>query len=106
MSVVKAQVVQLVITNPYTPEQNGCAERTNRTVVELARKMMVAHNIPKFLCAESVNTAVHVLNRTGPSQVVGKSPYEAFTGKSAWIKKLHAFGAMCFVHVPKEKRKK
>jgi IS30 family transposase len=28
--------VTLAITNPYTPQQNGCAERTNKTVVELA----------------------------------------------------------------------
>ena len=105
-SILKAQGIQLVITNPYTPEQNGCAERTNRTVVDLARTMMMARNMPKFLWAEAVSTAVYVLNRTGPSQVVGKSPYEAFMGKHARIEKLHAFGATCYVHVPKEKRKK
>ncbi|XP_029156132.1 uncharacterized protein LOC114928935 [Nylanderia fulva] len=76
-------------------------ERTNRTVVKLARTMMLARNMPKFLWAEAVNTAVHVLNRTGPSQVVGKSPYEAFTGKNARLEKLHAFGATCLCMFPR-----
>lgn len=54
--------VTLAITNPYTPQQNGCAERTNRTVVDLARIMLLAKNLPKILWAEAVNAAVYTLN--------------------------------------------
>jgi len=68
-SILKTQGVQLVITNPYTPEQNGCVEKTNRTVVDLARTMMVTRNMPNFLWTEAVNTAVYVLKHTGPSQM-------------------------------------
>lgn len=28
------------LTAPYTPEQNGIAERKNRTIVEMARSML------------------------------------------------------------------
>ena len=98
--------ITLAITNPYTPQQNGCAERTNRTVVELARTMLLAKNLPKFLWAEAVNAAVYTLNRTGPSSVNGKTPYELFTGKNIHLEKFHVFGIGCYVHIPKEKRKK
>lgn len=46
---LKINGVTLVVTNSYTPEQNGCAERTNRTVVELARTMLLSKNLPKNL---------------------------------------------------------
>lgn len=56
--------------------------------------------------AEAVNSAVYTLNRTGPSSVDGKTPYELFTGKSVHLSKLHIFGTGCFVHVPKVEWKK
>lgn len=34
----------MCVTNPYTPQQNGCAERTNKTVVDLARTMFLSKN--------------------------------------------------------------
>ena len=62
-------VKQRLIT-PYTPQQNGCAERDNRTLVEAARAMLYAHsNLPKWLWAELVNTAAYIMNRTGVSAV-------------------------------------
>lgn len=98
--------VTLAITNSYTPEQNGCAERSNRTVVELVRTMRLSKNLPKFMWAETVNTAVYILNRTGPNQVENKTPYELFIGKSVLVKNLRVFGTPCFVHVSKIRRKK
>ncbi|UYV78997.1 hypothetical protein LAZ67_17000580, partial [Cordylochernes scorpioides] len=64
------------ITMPYTPQQNGSAERENRTLIEAARSMIYAKNMSLKLWAEAVNTATYVLNRTGPSQIEGKTPYE------------------------------
>lgn len=103
---MKTNGIKLIITNSYTPEQNGCAERSNRTVVEAARTMLLAKNLPKILWAEAVNTAVLVLNHTGPGCVEEKSPYELFTGKSSNLKILHVFRIGCYVHIPKEQRKK
>lgn len=56
-------------TVPYTPEQNGCCERENRTVMEAARTMLHARDLMQQLWAEAVNMAVYVLNRTGTSTV-------------------------------------
>lgn len=54
---------------PYTPEQNGAAERENRTLVEAARTMLHAKELPERLWAEATNAAAYVINRTGPSSV-------------------------------------
>ncbi|GFX77432.1 retrovirus-related Pol polyprotein from transposon TNT 1-94 [Trichonephila clavipes] len=78
---------------PYMPEQNGAAECENRTIVECARSLIHATNLPLKLWAEAVNMSVYVLNRTGPTSVKDKSPYELwFPQKVISINHLHVFG--------------
>ena len=91
---------------PYCPEQNGSAERENRTLVECARTMIHAKDLPTKLWAEAVNTAAYIINRTGPTPSVGKTPYELFHRRRASINHIRVFGTECFVYVPKQKRKK
>jgi len=49
-------------TTPYTLEQNGVAERKNRTIVDAIRTMLHDKKLPKFLWAEVANTAAYVQN--------------------------------------------
>lgn len=94
-------------TAPYNPQQNGRAERDNRTIVECARTMLQAKKLPKFLWAEAVNTAIYTLNRTGHSRLDGgKTPYELWTGKKPDLSHIRIFGSEAFVHVPKMFTKK
>lgn len=93
-------------TVPYTPEQNGRAEREMRTIVESARTMLHASKLNMNLWAEAVNTAVYVLNRSGTSSVKGKTPYELWFNKKPVVKYFRVFGADAYTHVPKEKRQK
>lgn len=93
-------------TVAYTPEQNGRAERENRTLVEAARSMMLAKGVPKKLWAEAVNTAAYVLNRVKKEEPNNKSPYELWHGKQASIRHLKVFGTKVYVHIPKQKRLK
>lgn len=51
------------VTAPFTPEQNGKAERDNRTIVECARTLLHAKNLPKIMWAEATAYAVYILNR-------------------------------------------
>ncbi|GJU88497.1 putative ribonuclease H-like domain-containing protein [Tanacetum coccineum] len=46
-----------------TPQQNGVAERKNRTLIEAARTMLADYFLPNLFLAEGVNTALNVLNR-------------------------------------------
>ncbi|GJX26110.1 putative ribonuclease H-like domain-containing protein [Tanacetum coccineum] len=61
-------------SNPRTPQQNGVAERKNRTLIEAARTMLADSLLPTMFWAEAVNTACYVLNR--------RHPLEKFDGKS------------------------
>ncbi|UYV81386.1 hypothetical protein LAZ67_20001014 [Cordylochernes scorpioides] len=78
----------------------------NRTLIEAARSMIYAKNMSLKLWAEAVNTATYVLNRTGPTQIEGKTPYELWFDKKPAVDHLRIFGTECFVHVPDEKRRK
>ena len=49
-------------TTAYTLEQNGVAERKNRTIVEAARAMLCDQDLPKFLWGEAANTIVYIQN--------------------------------------------
>jgi hypothetical protein len=93
------------LTCPYTPEQNGVAERLNRTLLEKARAMIKDAGLSSELWAEAVNTANFVKNRT-LSRTHGKTPFEVLTGDKPSISNLKVFGCPCYVHVPALKRKK
>ena len=90
----------------YTPEQNGCSERENRTIVEMARTMIHSRNLDVKYWAEAVNTAVFILNRTLPHNDNKLTPYELWFGKPYNIDFCRVFGTKAFCHVPKEKRLK
>lgn len=94
------------LTMPYTPEQNGCSERENRTLVEAARTVMNSGSFEQRLWAELVNAVAYVLNRTGPSRTENKAPYELWHGKKPKISHLRILGCTAYVHVPKQKRRK
>ena len=106
-SVLNSKGIKHSLNIAYTPQQNGIAERDNRIIVEAARSMIYSKSeLPLFLWAEAMNTAVCVINRTGPTKQLGKTPYELWYGKTANIDNLKIFGTKCFIHIPDEKRKK
>ncbi|GJY77477.1 putative ribonuclease H-like domain-containing protein [Tanacetum coccineum] len=64
-----------------TPQQNGVAERKNRTLIEAARTMLADSKLPTTFWAEVVNTACYVQNRVLIIKPHNKTPYELFLGK-------------------------
>ncbi|KAM2288348.1 hypothetical protein ACFXTI_029233 [Malus domestica] len=65
------------LTVSYTPQQNGVAERKNRTIVEMAKAMLHDKGIPQYLWGEAVNTAVYLMNKHPTMAVEDKTPFEA-----------------------------
>ncbi|GJV47176.1 putative ribonuclease H-like domain-containing protein [Tanacetum coccineum] len=63
-----------------TPQQNGVAERKNRTLIEAARTMLANSLLPIQFWAEAVNTACFVLNRVLVTKPQMKTPYEILMG--------------------------
>lgn len=98
--------IQLETAAPYTPQQNGRSERDMRTIVESARSMIYSRELPLYLWAEAVNTAVYILNRTPTTQAPNSTPHELWTGKSASLNHLKIFGSEAYMHVPDKLRKK
>ncbi|GJX80725.1 putative ribonuclease H-like domain-containing protein [Tanacetum coccineum] len=75
-----------------TPQQNGVAERKNRTLIEAARTMLANSLLPIPFWAEVVNTACYVLNRVLVTKPQNKTPYELLIGNSPSISFMKPFG--------------
>jgi hypothetical protein len=88
----------------YTPQQNGYIECDNRTIMESARSMIYAKNMPKHLWAEAVNTAVYLLNRTTNKQLENLTSLERYYGTKPDIRHYKVFGSYSYVFVNKEVR--
>ncbi len=84
-------------TAPYSPSQNGVAERFNRTLLELARAMIIEKNLPTFLWDEAVAHAAYLRDRAPTRALNGKTPYEAWTGNKPNIAHLREFGCDVWV---------
>jgi hypothetical protein len=65
---------------PYTPEQNGVAERKNRTLIEMARTMFGEYKTSDQFWAEAINMACHATNRLYLDNLLKKMSYELLTG--------------------------
>ncbi|KAJ9556214.1 hypothetical protein OSB04_010828 [Centaurea solstitialis] len=82
---------------PRTPQQNGVAERRNRTLIEAARTMLADSKLPITFWVEAVNTACYVQNRVLIVKSKGKTPYELFEKRKPYIGFLQPFGCPCTI---------
>ncbi|GKC14022.1 putative ribonuclease H-like domain-containing protein, partial [Tanacetum coccineum] len=64
-----------------TPQQNGVAERKNKTLIEAAKTMLADSKLPTIVWAEAVNTTCYVHNRVLVIKPHNKTHYELFNGK-------------------------
>ena len=62
-----------------SPNQNGVAERRNRTLMDMVRSMSSNSYFPHFVWTKALKTSVYILNRV-PTKVVQKTPFELFKG--------------------------
>ncbi|GJZ06545.1 retrovirus-related pol polyprotein from transposon TNT 1-94 [Tanacetum coccineum] len=75
-----------------TPQQNGVAERRNRTLIEAARTMLADSKLPTTFWAEAVNTACYVQNRVLVVKPHNKTSYELFHGRTPTLSFMIPFG--------------
>ncbi|GKD07463.1 putative ribonuclease H-like domain-containing protein [Tanacetum coccineum] len=75
-----------------TPQQNGVAERRNRTLIEAARTMLADSKLPTTFWAKAVNTACYVQNRVLIVKPHNKTPYELFHGRTPTLSFMRPFG--------------
>eukprot|EP00253_Pinus_taeda_P035879 PITA_35879 len=92
-------------TVPYTPQQNGVAERKNRTLKEMANCMLQSKELSLNYWAEAVNCANYILNRTPTKALKNITPEEAWSSIKPDVSHFHVFGSEAWAHIPDEKRK-
>jgi transposase InsO family protein len=91
------QGIEIQTTAPYSPAQNGIAERMNRTLVELARAMINAHGLPEFLWELAVAHAAYLRNRAFSSPLADHTPYEIWHNNKPNVAHLREFGAPVWI---------
>ena len=69
------------MSTPYNPQQNGVAERKNRTIMKVARAMLHDQDLPMHLWVEAARTTVYVKNHTPHRVLENKNPEEVFSRK-------------------------
>ena len=92
-------------TAPYTPQQNGVAERKNRTLREMINSMLNSSGLPHNLWGEALLTANFILNRI-PFKNSNKSSYEVWKGRLPSYKMIKIWGCLAKVLIPLPKRTK
>jgi hypothetical protein len=86
---------QLTISN--TPQQNGVAERRNRTLLDTVTSMMTQANLPISFWGDALLTAAYILNCV-PSQSISSTPYELWKDEKPNLEHLCPLGSAGFVH--------
>lgn len=106
-SYLSSRGIQHQVTARHSPQQNGVAERYNRTVCEAARALIVQSDLPKTFWAEAISTAVYVRNRV-PTRAFQQltTPYETWTNTKPDIGNLRVFGCLAYAHIPDQLRRK
>ena len=102
-SVLLENKIQQQLTAPYSPHQNGKAERTWRTLFEMARCLLSQSGLPKSLWTYAVMAAAYIRNRCYHKSI-DCTPYEKVTGRKPNIANMKPFGSVCYALVQNPKK--
>ena len=103
---LKSEGVRHERTIPKCPEQNGTAERLNRTLIEMVRAMLADSKLDKCFWAEALSTAVYLHNQCPTRPIELMTPYEALLGERPKVDHLRIFGGTAFSFIPSDERRK
>ena len=94
------------MNTPYDLQQNGVAERKNRTIMEVARETLHDQDLPMHLWEEATRTTMYVQNHTPHRVLKNKNLEKVFSVKKPEASHLIIFGYPVYIHTSKEKRTK
>ncbi|GJS01455.1 retrovirus-related pol polyprotein from transposon TNT 1-94 [Tanacetum coccineum] len=92
-------------TAPYSPQQNGIAERKNRTLKEMVTAMLISSGMSQDMWGEAILTATYLLNKI-PRKEKEETPYELWMGRKPSYQYLRVWGCLAKVAVPTPKAQK
>ncbi|CAA9993488.1 unnamed protein product [Nesidiocoris tenuis] len=93
---LQAHGISRRLTIPHTPQQNGVAERENRSLVEMARCLMVQAKLPPSFWGEAIYTANYIRNRCPSKGIDGETPFKLWKGKEPSVHHFRSFGCNVF----------
>jgi transposase InsO family protein len=102
----KSARIRKEITIPHNPQQNGVAERKNRSVEETVKAIMNDQGLSMYLWGEATMTTIYVQNRSAHCILKDMTREESFSGKKPNVEHLRIFGCPVYIHIRKDKRKK
>ena len=82
-----------------SPQQNGLAERFNRTSLERVRCMLLRAYLPKTFWAETVATATYLTNRCLSTTLDMETPEEIWSNHPPKLDQLKVFGCVAYAHI-------
>ncbi|GJV76738.1 retrotransposon protein, putative, ty1-copia subclass [Tanacetum coccineum] len=80
------------------PQQNGVAERMNRTLMDKVRCLLIQSGLPKTFWAEATCTAAYLINRSPSTAIEKKTPMEMWSGHPSDYGMLRIFGCVAYPH--------
>ncbi|KAG8496510.1 hypothetical protein CXB51_008987 [Gossypium anomalum] len=95
----KSEGIMRHLTVCHTPQQNGIAERMNRTIMEKVRCMLSNANLPKSFWAEAAFTVCFLINRSPSVAIEKKTPQEVWSGNPANYSDLKIFWCPAYANV-------
>ncbi|GFU75339.1 retrovirus-related Pol polyprotein from transposon TNT 1-94 [Trichonephila clavipes] len=93
------------VTNSYTPEMNGVAERFNLTALDGIKTLLKSSEVPHKLWGEALLCFTYAWNRICHKDS-NKTPFEKYSGRKPSVLHLKPFGCLAYAGVPKQIRKK
>jgi hypothetical protein len=93
---LKQEGIRHELTVEYTPQQNGVAERKNRSLVETARCLMIQSGLSASFWAEGILTANHIRNRCPSRSLGGEIPFKMWTRRTPIVSYFRKFGTTAF----------
>ena len=90
-------------TTAGTPQQNGLAERFNRTILERVRCMLTSAGLKKVFWAEAVSTTTYLISRCPLIALHMKTPKKVWLGHPPNLDKPRVFGCIAYAHIRQDK---
>ncbi|RMX62726.1 hypothetical protein DD238_007958 [Peronospora effusa] len=91
---------------PYIFQQNGLAERMNRTLVEMARSMIYHMEVDRYWWGEAIMAAAYTINRIPNTARPNASPFESLYGSKPDLSHFLVFDSTGYLRVADCKRTK
>jgi transposase InsO family protein len=98
--------IELILSAPYEPRQNGRAERTVGIVKDVTRTNLISSGLSQSFWGEALMTSIYQLNRRSTSSNQNQNtPFELFYNETPDVSNMRIFGSTAYVYSPNEKRK-